>query len=270
VSPPKILTGSTWTFVAAASDNHGVRKVELLLGGQVVGTKEAGPCVFDVAAAKPPGNLRSWNVEVRATDLSGRQTTSLATIPVDSEPPVLAITGPGLDPGTNDPNPTFSFSIKDQSPIGSVSCARTGAQPVPSSGYSFTGLARGEHSLRVVVADIMGNETSVLHRFRVDRIAPETTIAGGRDDGARTSETHAIFALASSEPVRTFECRVDAGTFKPCDSTFEVKGLGLGRHTVAVRAVDKVGNVDATPVTRSWTVVADFDGDGFKPRAGLR
>src|SRR6185312_10341271 len=39
--------------------------------------------------------------------------------------------------------------------------------------------------------------------------------------------------------------------------------VGVGKISFAVRAVDRAGNSDATPATRSWTTTADLDHDGF-------
>ena len=52
----------------------------------------------------------------------------------------------------------------------------------------------------------------------------------------------------------SFECKLDAGDWDTCDSPKSYTGLLDGEHTFSVRATDAVGNADATPATRTWTV----------------
>ena len=52
----------------------------------------------------------------------------------------------------------------------------------------------------------------------------------------------------------TFQCRLDGGEWLSCSSPRAYTGLGNASHTFSVRAVDAVGNIDATPATRTWTV----------------
>jgi hypothetical protein len=80
---------------------------------------------------------------------------------------------------------------------------------------------------------------------------------------ATTTATSASFGFKSSEENSTFQCRLDAGAFSACGSPFAVAGLGEGRHEVDVRAVDLVGNVQATPTAFAWRVCLDRDHDGF-------
>ena len=54
-----------------------------------------------------------------------------------------------------------------------------------------------------------------------------------------------------------YECRVDNfPIWEPCTSPHDVSGLLPGMHTFRVRAVDLMGNVDGSPDTRTWTLVA--------------
>lgn len=62
-----------------------------------------------------------------------------------------------------------------------------------------------------------------------------------------------------------FECQVDAAAFAPCTSPYTTPELPLGAHTFTVKALDPGGNADATPETRSFTIVPpDTDGDGVR------
>ena len=46
--------------------------------------------------------------------------------------------------------------------------------------------------------------------------------------------------------VASFECKLDMGMFVACTSPQNYMGLSVGSHTFMVRAIDNVGNPDAT------------------------
>ena len=79
--------------------------------------------------------------------------------------------------------------------------------------------------------------------------APETTIP--THPLGLTRQTTAVFAFGATEPA-TFECALDGGAFAACGAAKSYDDLADGGHALLVRAVDAIGNVDATPAT--WTV----------------
>ena len=87
-----------------------------------------------------------------------------------------------------------------------------------------------------------------------DTTPPETTITGG--PLGEVESTVASVTFTANEAGGSFECSLDGGAWAACSSPRELAGLSLGGHTLAVRAKDAAGNVDATPASRSWTVVA--------------
>jgi len=104
----------------------------------------------------------------------------------------------------------------------------------------------------------------------VDSSLPETSIVSILDDngmavttgGATTSGsiTFAFSGIDDGSPDVDFECSLDAGTFALCTSPATYGGLSLGIHSFNVRAVDEVGNVDATPAQFTWTVITPAQG----------
>lgn len=62
----------------------------------------------------------------------------------------------------------------------------------------------------------------------------------------KKKRTRVTFALTATEPGSSFLCSVDGAAFAPCASPFSVK-LRRGTHTLAARAKDAAGNVDASP-----------------------
>jgi hypothetical protein len=72
----------------------------------------------------------------------------------------------------------------------------------------------------------------------------------------RTHDRTPTFRFAAGEPGATFQCKLDRGRFRACRSPFTTKRLRLGRHTFAVRARDDSGQLDPTPASYSFKVVA--------------
>ena len=61
-------------------------------------------------------------------------------------------------------------------------------------------------------------------------------------------------AFSSTEAGSTFECKLDRGAFKPCGPKLKLRRLKPGKHTLLVRAVDALGNADATPAKKKLRV----------------
>jgi hypothetical protein len=149
-------------------------------------------------------------------------------------------------------------------------------------GLGITGMSDGEHALWVRGIDDVGNVESPakVHRWTVatptdpgpgddpvldpgpapvppvpgprDQIPPETALTTA-PQGYVLSRS-ATFGLAS-EPGAEFRCSLD-GAATGCGTAVTVDGLRSGTHTFTAAAVDPAGNVDPTPVTRTWTVPA--------------
>ena len=94
-----------------------------------------------------------------------------------------------------------------------------------------------------------GGGARTSHLPRADTTPPQTEISKVRLEG-RSVE----FRFLSSEPNSSFQCRLDARRFRPCGSPKRYHGLSAGRHRFEVRAVDVAGNVDPTPVRKSFAV----------------
>jgi hypothetical protein len=86
-----------------------------------------------------------------------------------------------------------------------------------------------------------------------DVTAPDTLIAQGPKRKMR--KKRATFSFSATEPGISFECSLDGTPFAPCSSParFAVKP---GWHSFAVRARDSAGNLDASPATSVWRVLA--------------
>jgi len=85
-----------------------------------------------------------------------------------------------------------------------------------------------------------------------DHTPPQTTITSGPT--GTTSATSATFSFSSSESGSAFACRLDGGPWAGCTSPSTRSGLATGTHSFEVRATDAVGNTDATPAVREWSI----------------
>jgi sugar lactone lactonase YvrE len=85
-----------------------------------------------------------------------------------------------------------------------------------------------------------------------DVTPPDTGVTSG--PSGVTPDSSATFTFSATEAGSTFECDLDGAGFATCASPAAYSGLVDGPHTFAVRATDPVGNTDATPATRTWTI----------------
>jgi hypothetical protein len=85
---------------------------------------------------------------------------------------------------------------------------------------------------------------------------PQTRItAGPSSRGAVVVGARVRFAFAASVRRARFQCSLDGRRFHACRPPAVYRGLKLGRHRFAVRALDRFGRVDRTPAHRSFSVV---------------
>jgi hypothetical protein len=98
---------------------------------------------------------------------------------------------------------------------------------------------------------------SVSIPYTIDDAAPAAAI-----DGVQVSGTTATarFSSAATDVAR-FDCSLDGAAFATCTSPKQFTGLAAGSHSLAVRAVDKVGNV-GDPASTPFRVEAPAAGGG--------
>jgi len=104
---------------------------------------------------------------------------------------------------------------------------------------------------------------SVKLKVVTDTRAPETRITSGPSE--LTDSHDAEFRFSADEKRSTFECRVDSFDWSSCKSPITYTEVPDGDHTFSVRARDRLGNVDASPATRDWTVGSRELADATEP-----
>ena len=96
----------------------------------------------------------------------------------------------------------------------------------------------------------MDGSRSVVGRF-VNARTPLTSFA----HKTRRTSGRAVFRMRSSQPVPTYECRLDGGDWKDCDRRVVLRGLDRGRHVFRARSTNKLG-VTGPPAKARFRVVA--------------
>ena len=146
---------------------------------------------------------------------------------------------------SSDTTPTFAFASTE--PGGTFECrVDAAAYAGCASPFTAAALPDGSHVLAVRARDAAGNvdATPATRSWIVDATAPDTTIT--RHPARRSARKKATLVFVASESGARFECAVDGGSFAACASPLKLK-VKVGKHTVLVRAVDAVGNLDPTP-----------------------
>ena len=84
-----------------------------------------------------------------------------------------------------------------------------------------------------------------------DVTPPDTTI--DKAPKRKSKKRKARFSFSSNEDGSSFECSFDGAPFEVCASPLKRK-VKRRKHRFEVRAIDRAGNVDATPAIAKWKV----------------
>jgi hypothetical protein len=156
-----------------------------------------------------------------------------------------------------------SFGFSSSEPGSTFACSLDGAPLGPCSGpgrtHTVAGLPEGPHIFRVAATDTGGNAdaTPAERGFVVDvpeqgdTEPPQTSFK--KAPRKTTADRTPTFKFASTEP-GAFQCRLDGKPFAACSAKTTVRAK-LGRHVMAVFAIDAAGNEDRTPAKRRFKVV---------------
>ena len=178
---------------------------------------------------------------------------------IDTTAPVTTILTSPTNPSTS-ASATFTFSSNDTGGSGfaSFQCQIDGGgYSTCTSGINYPALADGLHTFNVRAIDGAGNTgTAANFVWLIDANAPETTILTSPNNPSISSS--ATFTFSGNDgggsDVNFFQCQIDAGGYTTCVSGINYPALSDGPHTFNVRAVDNVGNTDATPATFTWSI----------------
>lgn len=231
--------------------------VTVIIDGSPVGTTTAdgsGNWSYPSAALSDG----SHTVRARATDAAGNTgpDSNTNTFTVDTTAPDTNITANPTNP-TNSASASFSFTGSDTggSGIASFQCQIDGGGfTACTSPQSYMGLSDGSHTFQVRAIDNAGNTdaTPASYTWTIDTVAPDTTIDSNPTNPSNVNTP--TFTFSSPDLTATFECSIDGGAFSACVTPNTLVPLADGPHTFAVRAVDPLGNTDASPASYTWTI----------------
>ena len=84
-----------------------------------------------------------------------------------------------------------------------------------------------------------------------DSTPPRTSLRVPKLNHAKRKAT---FRFAASESGAKFLCKIDRKRYRPCRSPKVYKNLKPGKHVLRVKARDRAGNVDRTPVVKRFRI----------------
>ena len=193
-------------------------------------------------------------LEVRAYiagPVDGQDPPDSATVEVDTTAPLADFSAvplhqlgsTALFPWSANENVDYSECQVDDGPW---------MDPCPTE---FTDLPAGEHRVELWLVDEVGNAAPSDFVFYTYTSAPDTIVTPAQ--AAATAVDKAVFYL-SSEKFSTFECRVDGGAWKSCNSPTAVLAgeYAAGSHVFETRATNPVGLTDPTPASTAFTLTA--------------
>lgn len=136
---------------------------------------------------------------------------------------------------------------------GAVRCRLDRRPSIDCSGgtFSATGLANGEHVLRISASDALGNVGVTELAWTVDVGPPRIRIV--RRPDRFTSSPGAEFRLWSRSDPALFLCRLDDGPEMPCDDRASIPSLPEGPHRLTIWGLDAAMN-RSRALSYRWTV----------------
>jgi MYXO-CTERM domain-containing protein len=235
--------------------------VTLVIDGTPVGTTTAdasGNWTF----TPPPLVDGPHTVTATATDVAGNTGPASAprTFTVDTEPPDTSIVS-GPEGTVRSTSATFDFASPETGVT--YECSLDGAAfTACTDPVTFTGLADGEHTLRVRARDAAGrvDATPASRTWTVDTTAPAAPVITSPSNGAQVGGTP-IFS-GTAEPGSTVTVVVDGEVVGTTTANPEGNWtftpptpLASGPHTVTVTATDLAGNT--SPPSTAITIIVD-------------
>ncbi len=202
-----------------------------------------------------PATLNAFLAWLAARSSQGTVVRTIRQV-IDRTPPETTIDS-GPSGTTTATSASLHFSTSEPDVGSSFECRLdAGAWTACATPQSPSSLSDGDHTFDVRAIDVAGNTdpTPASRSWTVDTTPPQTTIDSGPPELTNSSSASLHFATSEPGAGSSFECRLDGGAWASCEAPRALSGLGDGSHTFDVRATDAVGNTDATPASRTWTV----------------
>lgn len=237
-----------FTFTADLADN--TFKCRLDVGATVGEPRDCddGDAVYTGLSGGP------HTFTVMTTDyLDDPGTPATRRFTVDATGPMVTVTNPeeGKLYGRD------VLLIFDQNEPGRYVCSLDDGPDEDCDSHELvTGLADGIHKVEVYGIDQWGNSGErVTRTWTVDAIPPDTIITAPPAGRTTDRRIPIRFALVDPEADASFTCQLDdRAPVEDCTSPYKTPRLSLGRHTFSVYAIDRAGNRDEIPASRTYRV----------------
>lgn len=249
------LRRPTWSYTE--SDPNPIADDKNLLGATTTCQIDSGTVANDCPGTwTAPTFLNDGARKLTLTvlDAAGNLGTDEVEFTVATTSPAAILEETPDNPSTS--NASFEFiSPTDLGPAGKFQC-RTSANGGSFSQWQtcvspFTppGLATGSNTFQVRAVDSAGNAGS--GPFISSYTWTVLGTPGAQLTATKTGFGNAAFRFVSSDPVATFECQLDGGSWSACTAPKNYSGLAVGSHTFKVRAVNEVAT--GSPAQHTWS-----------------
>jgi large repetitive protein len=187
-----------------------------------------------------------YSFSVQGIDSAGNASQTLAyDFIVDLTAPILTVTSDGTSPTKLD-HRTFTLSTSETTDL-ACNVDQGGFAPCTTP-FNLSGLADGDHEIRIEATDLAGNKSIANQVWTIDTLAPLTTASHTQNNSS------IALNLFSSESGGTFYCSMDGATLQVCSATPQFSGLSVGLHTFLAQAEDIAGNRDLTGAVLQFEV----------------
>ena len=269
-------SSNSMTFAFSGTDNHGaaIYRFECSMDRGAFGS-----CVSTNTVNVGDG---THTFSVRSEDNAGNKDSTPAsfTWTVDTTPPMTSIIS-AIDGNNNTISDNgnsestsirFNFSGTDTGGAGvdHLECNIDNSKYVACTNpFVFPNLLKdGIHTFTVISEDNAGNKDSTPASFTwtVDTTPPMTSIISAIDgnnntisDNGNSESTSIRFNFSGTDTggagVDHLECNIDNSKYVACTSPFVFLNiLKDGIHTFNVRSIDRVGNINLSPASFTWTI----------------
>jgi hypothetical protein len=282
---PKGEIGTAKPTLAAEYSDSGTgvdaKSVVLMLNGQIVpATATETNASYDILTPLERGI--SYNVSIQVADKAGNIASASSTFSLETTPPKISGNKPIGTVSEADAAAGIMIVAK-LSDEGSgvdadsvmmwVDGNKVGAEATPEAvEYKAVGLVYGEHTVRLVASDMLGNIADMSWKFSVDDSTPPTVTVLSPKDGATVGVKPVIKISYADEgsgvDLTTISVKVDdkpvtAASMAPTgakvvaagEASYEVT-LDYGAHTLTVSVKDVAGN--AADVEVNFIVEGDI------------
>nr|HMN29011.1 hypothetical protein [Caldilineaceae bacterium] len=274
-----VASSGAVTVTIAAEAAQSLKQITLKLDGAVVDTANFAQTPATTRTQRTvkgtPNGEGKHTLVATASDWAGKTQTTLFPVvfTLDKQPPAVTIETTVLTIsdtyGIGSGILRFRGAVNDSLCLATVQL-RVGNQPFVDVAYGggkwraaqpVNGPEGQTLPVTVRAIDCAGQTAQATRNIPTQLTspdAPDTQISAGppAQSGVNTA-SFSFAALPGKNEVAGFSCQLDGGPFVPCASPWNYSQLSKGTHTFRVRAVDSLGNVDATPAAATWVVTSD-------------